>query len=112
MGWEVFPDGLRRNLLRAAKLGKPVYVTENGMATLDDAARTAHLRAHLDRVAQAIAEGADVRGYYYWSLIDNFEWAEGWSRHFGLVAMDRRTLERRPPPTALAYRDIIAANAI
>ena len=108
MGWEVFPEGLYRNLIRVRPLGKPIYVTENGMATLDDSARTEHLRAHLGVVERAIADGADVRGYFYWSLMDNFEWAEGYSRHFGLVAVDRETLERRPRPTAYVYRDIIA----
>ena len=112
MGWEIFPDGLYRNLVRAAGLGKPLHVTENGMATLDDAARTLHLRAHLERVARAIHDGIDVRGYFYWSLMDNFEWAEGYARHFGLVAVDRQTLDRTPRPTAFAYRDIIAANAL
>lgn len=112
MGWEVFPEGLRRNLVRLGALGKPVYVTENGMATLDDEARIEHLRAHLAEVARAIADGVDVRGYFYWSLMDNFEWAEGYSRHFGLVAVDRRTLERRPRPAAFVYRDIIGAGAL
>jgi beta-glucosidase len=112
MGWEIFPAGLYRNLVRLAALGKPVYVTENGMATLDDDARTRHLRAHLEEVARAVRDGVDVRGYFYWSLMDNFEWAEGYSRHFGLVAVDRRTLERRPRPTAFVYRDVIAANAL
>jgi beta-glucosidase len=112
MGWEVFPEGLYRNLLRVNALGKPVYVTENGMATLDDEARTRHLRAHLAEVARATRDGVDVRGFFYWSLMDNFEWAEGYSRHFGLVAVDRRTLERRPRPTAFVYRDVIAANAL
>jgi beta-glucosidase len=112
MGWEVFPPGLHHQLVRVAKLGRPVMVTENGMATLDDAARTAHLLEHLRQVGRAIEDGADVRGYFYWSLLDNFEWAEGYSRHFGLVAVDRATLERRPRPTSEVYRRIIAANAI
>ena len=112
MGWEVYPEGMYLNLLRAAGLGKPLYVTENGMATLDDSARTAHLHAHLERLWRAIHDGADVRGYFYWSLMDNFEWAEGYSRHFGLVAIDRRTLVRTPRPTAAVYRDIAAANAL
>ncbi len=112
MGWEIFPAGLYRNLVRLKALGKPVYITENGMATLDDEARTCHLRAHLEEVARAIRDGVDVRGYFYWSLMDNFEWAEGYARRFGLVAVDRRTLERRPRPTAFVYRDVIAANAL
>jgi beta-glucosidase len=112
MGWEYFPEGLHRNLVRLSELGKPIYVTENGMATLDDAARTTHLLAHLTEVARAIRDGADVRGYFYWSLMDNFEWAEGYCRHFGLVAVDRDTLERRPRPAAFVYRDIITANAL
>jgi beta-glucosidase len=110
MGWEIFPDGLRRVLERWSAHRKPLYVTENGMATLDDSARTRHLREHLAAVGRAIANGADVRGYFYWSLMDNFEWAEGYARHFGLVAVDRATLERHPRPTAFVYRDLIAAN--
>jgi beta-glucosidase len=112
MGWEVYPDGLYRQLKRVGPLGCPVYVTENGMATLDDEARTAHLHEHLARVARAIEEGVDVRGYFYWSLMDNFEWAEGYSRRFGLVGVDRKTLVRTPRPTAFVYRDIIAKNAL
>src|SRR5262249_24124571 len=90
MGWEYFPEGLLRNLVRRPGLGKPIYVTENGVATLDDDARTKHLHAHLAEVAHAIHDGADVRGYFYWSLMDNFEWAEGYCRHFGLVEVDRQ----------------------
>jgi beta-glucosidase len=112
MGWEVHPAGLGMQLRRLAALGKPIYVTENGAATLDDEARIAHLKAHLAEVHGAIADGADVRGFFYWSLIDNFEWAEGWSKHFGLIAVDRETLERRPRSAALAYRDIITANRL
>lgn len=112
MGWEVYPEGLYRNLVRVGSLGKPVYVTENGMATLDDEARNRHLTAHLGEVWRAIRSGVDVRGFLYWSLMDNFEWAEGYSRRFGLVAVDRATLERRPRATAWLYRDLIAANAL
>jgi beta-glucosidase len=112
MGWEVYPEGLYRQLMRVAPLDRPIYVTENGMATLDDDARTEHLREHLEKVARAIEDGADVRGYFYWSTMDNFEWAEGYSRRFGLVAIDRKTLARRPRPTAFVYRDIISQNAV
>jgi beta-glucosidase len=112
MGWEVYPEGLHRQLRRVAPLRRPVYVTENGMATLDDEARTRHLRVHLEKVWRAIEDGVDVRGYFYWSLMDNFEWAEGYSRRFGLVAIDRKTLERRPRPAARVYREIIEKNAL
>ena len=112
MGWEVHPPGLGHLLRRLRALGKPIYVTENGHATLDESARTRHLWAHLDQVLGAIADGADVRGFFYWSLIDNFEWAEGWTRHFGLVAMEPGTLARHPRPAATWYRDVIAARAL
>jgi beta-glucosidase len=112
MGWEVYPQGLERNLGRLGAYGRPIYVTENGMATVDDDARSRHLLEHLRAVGRAIRDGIDIRGYMYWSLMDNFEWAEGYSRHFGLVAVDRATLERRPRPTAFTYRDWIVANAI
>jgi beta-glucosidase len=112
MGWEVHPAGLGHQLRRLAALGKPLMVTENGHATLDEEARVRHLHAHLGEVHGAIQAGADVRGYFYWSLMDNFEWAEGWSRHFGLLALDPQTLDRRPRPAAFFYRDLIRRNAI
>jgi beta-glucosidase len=112
MGWEVHPPGLG-HLLRSLKpLAKPVYVTENGHATLDEGARTRHLWAHLDQVLGAVADGIDVRGFFYWSLVDNFEWAEGWTRHFGLIGMEPGTLARRPRPAAAWYRDVIRVNAL
>jgi len=112
MGWEVYPAGLTRNLERVGALGRPVYVTENGMATVDDDARTAHMFEHLSATWNAIRAGVDVRGFFYWSLLDNFEWAEGYSRRFGLVAVDRQTLRRTVRPTATIYRGIIGANAL
>src|SRR5207244_1281004 len=81
-----------------ARLGKPLMVTENGHATLDEAARTRYLHVHLGELHAAVAAGVDVRGYFYWSLMDNFEWAEGYTRHFGLVAIEPGTLLRRPRP--------------
>jgi beta-glucosidase len=112
MGWEVYPPGLGHHLRRLATLGKPLMVTENGHATLDEEARVRYLRAHLAEVHGAIQAGADVRGYFYWSLMDNFEWAEGWTRHFGLLAVDPQTLGRTPRPAALWYRDVIHRNAL
>src|SRR3989442_7853474 len=75
MGWEVHPPGLGGLLRRLAASGKPLYVTENGHATLEEEARTRYLRAHLEQVADAIAEGGDLRGYLYLSLIDHVQLA-------------------------------------
>jgi beta-glucosidase len=108
-GWPVVPDGLRELLLDLkARYGDalpPVYVTENGCSqpddagsagTVDDQARIAYLDGHIEAVEQAVAEGVDVRGYYVWSLLDNFEWAEGYSQRFGLVHVDFATGTRTP----------------
>jgi beta-glucosidase len=112
MGWEVYPDGLRSCLLRLARYGRPLFVTENGIATDDDEARCRYLVRHLGAVHAAIAGGADVRGYYHWTLYDNFEWAEGYRPRFGLVEIDRETLERRPRESARLYAQIIRQNGI
>jgi beta-glucosidase len=104
MGWELFPEGLHRALTRAAAVGLPLYVTENGIATDDDAQRVAYLESHLGQVLRAHQEGVDVRGYLYWSSFDNFEWAEGYRPTFGLVAIDRADgLRRTPRPSAHAF---------
>jgi beta-glucosidase len=112
MGWEVYPDGLERCLRRLATYGRPLYVTENGIATGDDRARQRYLVRHLAAVHAAMTAGADVRGYFHWTLYDNFEWAEGYRPRFGLVEIDRTTLARKPRPSALLYRSIIRRNAI
>ncbi len=103
---EVFPEGLTRQLLRLGALGVPLYVTENGLTTHDDAERARYLRAHVQAVRDAISRGADVRGYFVWSLVDNFEWAEGWSTPFGLFALDRASGARTARPSAAVYREI------
>lgn len=109
MGWAVHPDGLRQMLHRAARTGLPLYVTENGIATEDDAERVAYLRSHVAAVAAALAEGVDVRGYLHWSAFDNFEWAEGYRPRFGLVAVGRDFI-RTPKPSAHTFADIIRAR--
>jgi beta-glucosidase len=123
MGWEIEPAGLTELLGRlqreyAGPAGIPMYVTENGAAFEDavaddgsvaDAERASFLVAHLDAVADAIEAGADVRGYFYWSLLDNFEWAWGYEKRFGLVRVDYATQARTLKDSALAYRDAIAA---
>ncbi|MDJ0993811.1 MAG: GH1 family beta-glucosidase [Dinoroseobacter sp.] len=102
MGWEVYPDGLRHFLTWVASEftgNLPLYVTENGMASrsgTEDADRIAYLAQHLDAACAALADGVPLAGYFVWSLLDNFEWALGYGKRFGLVEVDFETLERRP----------------
>lgn len=109
---QISPQGLERQLVRLARLGVPLYVTENGVCDPDDRVRTRFIRDHVAAVARAISRGADVRGYFHWSLVDNFEWAEGWSVRFGLVELDRATQRRTPRPSATAYAALCRANAV
>jgi len=109
MGWEVYPDGLRDLLIgfnREYANLPPVYITENGMASDDtvidgrvnDTQRISFLKRHLAAVNEAIKAGVDIRGYFLWSLMDNFEWAFGYERRFGIVHVDyvtqKRTIKR------------------
>jgi len=87
-------------------------VTETGLPDEDDNQRPRFLLNHLESVYRAIQEGIDVRGVFIWSLVDNFEWAEGWGLRFGLYALDERTGERRMRPSAALYAIIARANAI
>ncbi|MFZ7089808.1 GH1 family beta-glucosidase [Primorskyibacter sp. 2E233] len=107
MGWEIYPEGLYNFLTRTARdyTGDlPLIVTENGLASpdviengnVDDPQRIAYLNAHMDKVRKAIAEGVPVKGYYIWSLLDNYEWACGYEQRFGLVHVNFDTLERTP----------------
>ncbi len=109
---EIYPAGIYQVLRDVARQGKPIYITENGLPDEDDDQRPRFLLTHLAQVRRAIADGIDVRGYYHWSLVDNFEWAEGWSLRFGLVAMDPRTQVRAPRRSAELFADIIRANAV
>ncbi len=121
MGWEVYPDGLHSFLTRLARdyVGDlPIYVTENGMANADvlqddvvtDDTRTEFLFSHLDATRRAIADGANVRGFFYWSLLDNFEWAEGYAKRFGLVHVDFLTQKRTAKSSYHAYARALARN--
>ena len=108
--WAVHPKGLTRMLAFAGGYGLPIYVTENGIADREDRLRPAFLHSHLKAVARALAEGIDVRGYYYWSLLDNFEWGKGFGPRFGLYHVDYETLARKPTKSAEVYRTIIEAH--
>jgi beta-glucosidase len=112
-GWEVYPEALGHTVrLAAERSGVPVIVTENGMATDDDAARLAYTRAALEGLAGCIADGVDVRGYLHWTLLDNFEWMAGFAKTFGLVAFDPATFERTVKPTARWLGEVARANAL
>ena len=123
MGWEVYPAGLSELLLHLHREYAPtaLYVTENGAAyedtptpdgAIDDTERERYLRAHLEAVHEARTAGAPVRGYFAWSLLDNFEWSHGYRKRFGLVRVDFRSQRRTPKRSALWYRDVIAQGGL
>lgn len=124
MGWEVFPQGLTDILVWVTeRYGKlPLYVTENGAAfydppvaldgQIDDPLRIDYYRRHLRAVLDAIERGADMRGYFAWSLLDNYEWNAGYSRRFGIVHVDYATRQRTPKASARFYSDVIRNNGL
>jgi beta-glucosidase len=89
-----------------------MYITENGIATSDDAERIEYVDRHVEKVHASIERGRDVRGYFQWSLIDNFEWNEGYRPTFGMIAVDRETMERTPKPSLAWYGGVARANAL
>lgn len=111
-GWALNPHWIRIALRELGALGKPVYVTENGIATRDDGRREGFLRATLYEVWEAIREGVDVRGYFHWTAVDNFEWAQGYAMRFGLIGVDRDTQERTVKPSGRLFGRIAEANAL
>jgi beta-glucosidase len=90
----------------------PIIITENGLATRDDHERSGFIRRHIEEIARAIREGIDIRGYMYWTLMDNFEWAHGTNAHFGLVAVDEASGKRAPRISSSVYAEICANNGI
>ncbi|MCA9887069.1 MAG: beta-glucosidase [Anaerolineae bacterium] len=119
LDWEVYPDGLLHTLLYVHNGYYPskIFITENGCnyddpepanGVVDDPKRVAYYRQHIDAVGKAIALGVPVKGYFAWSLMDNFEWAEGYQSRFGLYYVDFATQERTPKKSALYYRDRIS----
>jgi beta-glucosidase len=121
MGWEIYPDGLRELLLTLHRdyTLPPTYITENGGAFPDPLAdgrvhdfdRTDYLATHINAVGEALAQGVPMAGYMVWSLMDNFEWASGYAKRFGIVHVDYDTLARTPKDSALWYRDLVARCA-
>lgn len=118
MGWEIYPQGLHDFLVRTAREytgNLPLFVTENGMSnadvlrdgSVDDAVRIDYFNQHLAAVRQAIAKGVPVSGYMAWSLLDNYEWALGYEKRFGMVHVDFETLERTPKASWHAFKDAL-----
>lgn len=112
MGWEIYPEGFGPLLRRAAATGLPVLVTENGVCVDDDSVRIEYIADHLAVIDQVRREGADIRGYFYWSAMDNFEWNFGYGPKFGLIEVDRQTLERRPRPSAYFFQSVIQEGKV
>jgi beta-glucosidase len=120
MGWEIHPQGLTDLLLKLKGEYElpPIYITENGMASADrlehgqvtDPARIDFVARHLAALQAAMAQGVDVRGYFLWSLMDNFEWNSGYTKRFGIVHVDYATQRRTPKASAMWYRDFIAGQ--
>ena len=111
-GWEIYPKGLYKVVKHASNFDKPIYIFENGIADDDDDQRPEFIREHLRWLRRAMHEGADVRGYFHWSLLDNFEWAEGYTMKFGLVEIDFETLERKPRDSFYVYKEICETNQL
>jgi beta-glucosidase len=123
MGWLVDASGLHQILVDVSKQapGLPLYITENGCAAedyvnpqgeVDDVERVKYLHTHLEAAARAIKDGANLAGYFVWSLMDNFEWGWGYQKRFGIVFVDFGTRRRIPKASAAFYANVVRANAI
>ncbi|MBI3556373.1 MAG: family 1 glycosylhydrolase [Deltaproteobacteria bacterium] len=112
VGWEIYPEGFYRVLKAAAEHfpGKQILITENGIADAKDTKRSKFIESHLEAMNRAMREGVPVEGYCYWSLMDNFEWSEGFTPRFGLYEMDYATLARKARPSAAHFSEIILRN--
>jgi beta-glucosidase len=112
-GWEIYPEGIYHVVKEIyKKYKKPIYITENGISDADDDQRPDFIKNNLKWLNKAIQEGVDVRGYFYWSLLDNFEWAEGFTQRFGLVEVNFNTFERKIRPSGRLYGEICRNNGL
>lgn len=112
MGWDVYPEGLCDALIMVKRYEKPVWVAEAGVADADDDMRGDYITRLIRSMHAALEKGVDLRGYMYWSLLDNYEWANGFDKRFGLVEINYDTLERTVRPSAYVYKEIIEKNAV
>ncbi|OGN09728.1 MAG: hypothetical protein A3J46_02730 [Candidatus Yanofskybacteria bacterium RIFCSPHIGHO2_02_FULL_41_11] len=112
MDRETYPKGIYHRLMELKKFKKPVFITENGIADRTDQLREKFIKDHLYWVWKAVQDGVNIRGYLYWSLLDNFEWHKGFAPRFGLVEIDYATLERKIRPSAYEYAKICLTNQL
>ncbi len=112
IGWEEYPEGFGQVLGELQRYGLPVWVTENGIDDRSGERRPHYVHTHLREVLAARARGLDVRGYLYWSLLDNFEWLEAWGPRFGLYHVDFETLERRPTPACRYFQEVATTRRL
>ena len=112
LGWKIFPEGIYHVLKNLKKYKKPIYITENGIGSVQDETRVKFIKDHLFWVHKAIKQGVKVKGYFYWSLIDNFEWDKGFWPKFGLVEVNYKTLERKIRSSAYEYAKICKNNEL
>lgn len=112
MDWNFAPDHIYDALMMLSKYKKPLFVSEGGIADALDTGRAEYITKQVDGVWRAIQSGADVRGHIYWSLLDNYEWALGFEKRFGLIEIDYKTLERKVRPSAYVYKKICEENKV
>ena len=112
MDWNFAPEHIYDALMRLNRYNNPLFVSEGGLADHDDSDRAEYITKQVEGTWRAIQAGADVRGHLYWSLMDNYEWALGFEKQFGLIKINYDTLEREVRPSAYVYKEIIDNNAI
>ena len=112
IGWEIYPQGIYYVLKELKKYNLPIYITENGVADKKDRLRKRFIKEHLCWIHKAIEKKVDVRGYFHWSLMDNFEWERGFEPRFGLIEINYKTMARKIRPSALFYGKIAKSNSL
>lgn len=112
IGWEQYPEGFGQTLQAVRRYGLPIWITENGIDDRRGDRRSAYLHSHWQALLAALASGVDVRGYLYWSLLDNFEWLEGWGPRFGLYRVDFQTLQRTRTAACDYFRDTALSRVL
>ena len=112
MGWDLYPEGLEFVLLDLKKYKKPIYVTEAGLADHKDFLRAEYIKDLIVAMNKAIEKGVDVRGFFYWSLLDNYEWVFAYSKKFGLVEVDMISKQRKIRESAYDYKKICESNSV